>query len=117
MREGVIADHVSRLRHSTRYLRVLPHEAADHKKRRPDAVSGQHVKQLQSVGIVRSVIEGKSDLLASPNPGSESTPKPLAGWRHGLIAGCGSSRGDSQSDQSGKHEEILAGSRSLVVGR
>src|ERR1039458_5796538 len=99
MREGVIADHVSRLRHSTRYLRVLPHEAADHKKRRPDAVSGQHVKQLQSVGIVRSVSEDRGVLLPPPNPGGKSTPNPLAGGRKDLMAGGGSSRGDSQSDQ------------------
>ncbi len=65
MRERVIADDVSCLRHRARNIGALLHVAADHEKRCSHIVLRQHVEQLQRVRIVRPVIVGQGDLLAS----------------------------------------------------
>src|ERR1039458_1856282 len=115
MRERVIADDMSRLRHRARNVGALLHVPADHEERRPHTVLRQHFQQLESMRIVRPVIVGQSDLLASPNSPSKRPPVPLAPPRPRLIPRRRSSSSGRQSNQSGEHEEILAGRRLSVV--
>ena len=108
MRERVVADDVSCLRHRARNIGALLHVASDHEERCAHAVLRQHVEQLQRVRIVRAVIVGQGDLLASSDSAGKCLPAPLSCWRHGLISrrrGCSS--GGRQSNQSGEHDRIV----------
>ena len=78
MRERVIADDMSRLRHRARNIGTLLHVAADHEERRPRTVLRQHIEQPQRMRIVRPVVVGQGDLLAPRNPSSKCPPVPLA---------------------------------------
>ena len=97
MRERVIADDVSRLRHRARNVGALPYVAADHEERRPHAVFRQHIEQVQRVRIVRAVIVGQGDLLASAHTSGKRPPVPLTRRRHRLIPGCRSCGSGRQS--------------------
>src|ERR1035441_5704396 len=107
MCERVIADDVSRLDHRGRNIRTLPHVAADHEERCPHTVLDQDIKQPQRVRIVRPVIVGERDLLASPHPSSDRPPIPLPGRRHGLISRRRSSSSGRHSEKSWKHDRIV----------
>ncbi len=88
MREGVIADDVSCLRHRARNIRALLQVAADYEKRRSHTVLGQHIEQLQRVRIVWPIVVGQCDLLASTDSSGKRPAIPLSCRRHGLVA-CG----------------------------
>ncbi len=77
MCERVIADYVSCLRYRARNVGALLHVAADHEERRPHTMLRQHIEQPQRVRIVRAVIVGEDDLLASRHSSSKRLPVPL----------------------------------------
>src|SRR6266404_4195077 len=78
MRERVIANDMSGLRHRTRNIGTLLHVAADHEERRPHTMLRQNIEQLQRVRIIWPVVVGQGDLLAPRNPSSKGLPEPLA---------------------------------------
>ena len=106
MGEGVIADYVSALRYGERDVGSLLHVASDHKECRVHVVFCKNIEQLQRVRIVRSIVVGKGNSLASLRATANRLPKPLSRWRYGLVA-CGRS-GDCgcQSEESWKHERL-----------
>lgn len=58
----VIADYVSGTRHRTRNLWPHFYELPDQEKRRPHFMLCEHIKQMQGVRIIRSIVVGETDL-------------------------------------------------------
>src|SRR5215510_158225 len=58
----VIPNHVSGARHSARKLRSHFYKLPDQEKRRPHFMLCEHIKQMQGVRIIRSIVIGQTDL-------------------------------------------------------
>jgi len=66
MRERVIADKMSRLRHRARNIGSLLHVASNHKNVARTLCFAKNVKQLQRMRIVRPIIVSQRNLLDFP---------------------------------------------------
>src|SRR5271166_4367000 len=86
MRYRVIADDVSRRRDGARDVGPLANITSDHEERRRHVVLRQHVEQVKRVRIVRPIIIGERNLLASTRAAGKCSPEPLSSRRHRLVA-------------------------------
>ncbi len=107
MGEAVVADHVASLGDFADDVGKLTNVAANEEKSGVDVVLGEKIKKALRVRVVGAVIVGEGKLTCKTRVSDECSAVPLAGGRHGLVAGgdCGS-RG-SGGDGEGEHEGIV----------
>ena len=103
----MIADDVSGVGDFAGNVGALADVASDHEEGRADIVPGEHVEEFQRVWVVRAVVVGERDLLASAGEAGERAAEPLAGRCHGLIAERDRSGRRGDSGEKGKHGEIV----------
>ena len=67
--------------------------------------------------VVGTVVVGESDLARVGWEASEGLSEPLAGWSHGLVAGCGGGCGERgcAGKGEGEHLGIVNGSQKSKV--
>src|SRR6185437_3369484 len=104
MSEGMVPDYVSTFGNFNRDIWPLMHIAADQKKSSMNVVPGKNIKQVESVRVVRSVVESECNLLRTALPTAESPPKPLASRRNRLISSTyqGSTGGSGREHEHGR---------------
>jgi hypothetical protein len=108
MREGVVADEVTRIGNSTCDIGTLLHVAANQKKSCVNVVPSEDIEKMVSVRIVGAVVVGKNELARVARVSGKCFSVPLAGGRHGLIAGGDCSGGDYECAGNGRnHDGIL----------
>src|SRR5579864_3179996 len=107
MCESVISDSVSRFDNLACNVGALLYVATDQKKSCMHAIPGKNIQQVQSVGIVGTVIIGERDLLAAARQAGERWAEHLPRRRHRLIPR--SNRGDrgGSSQFNEEHAGIL----------
>src|SRR6476646_2623479 len=109
MSEGVVADDMSALRNFGGDVRTLAHVASDHEECCANVMPGEYVEQMQSVGIVRAIIEGERNLLCCAIPAAKIPAKPLPCGRHGLVGG--NAGADKHANSKAEHGGIVNGGR------
>jgi len=104
MRECMVPDQVAAFRDLYRDFRPLPRVPSDKKKRCDNVVLSQNIEQIQRVRIIRSVVEGQSNLLGSARQTVKRPPEPQASRRHRLVSGsCSYCSGNGKA----QHERIV----------
>ena len=108
MREGVVANNVSRSGDRARNVRPLLHVASDQEKRGMHPVPRQQFQQAQRVRIVGAIVVSQRDLPRAARQSRERPAIPLTRRRHGLIARSRRCHGGScPGDNQAQHGEIV----------
>jgi len=83
------------------------HVSSDQKKRSMSVVLGENIEQMESVRIIRPVVESQRDLLRASLTAAKSGSKPLAGRGKRLISGSGGPDQGCTGDSQSKHAGIV----------
>jgi hypothetical protein len=107
VREGMVSDRVSALGNLGGNTGTLAHVAANQKERSLNVIPGKNIEQMESVRVVRPVVEGQRNLLRTSLPSAESPPKPLPSRGQRLVSSSGHPDDGSTGDRKSKHAAIL----------
>src|SRR6476661_6425801 len=99
----------SRMRNIGGDVRTLAHVASDHEECCANVMPGEYVEQMQSVWIVRAIIEGERNLLCCAIPAAKIPAKPLPCGLHGLVGG--NAGADKHANSKAEHGGIVNGGR------
>jgi len=107
MSEGVVPDSVTAFPNLGDDVRSLAHIPSNQKKRGLNAMPGENIEQMESVRIIRPVVESQRDLLRASLTAAKSGSKPLAGRGKRLISGSGGPDQGCTGDSQSKHAGIV----------
>ena len=97
----MVADDVAGFDDFAGEVGALLDVASDQKKCCVHVVLGQDFQQAQRVRVVGAVVVGEGELLGAARQAGEGAAVPLAGGRHGLVAGGGSGGGGGRCGEDG----------------
>src|SRR5580700_1032650 len=100
----MVADYMSSRDECASDLRLLPDEPSQHEEGSLHVVPGEHIRQLEGVGIIGPVVVGQCDVGRAAWQSDEAVAIDLRRRPHGLEASPGCHSGDRDSTESfGEH--------------